>query len=66
MLERETSADGKVTHGFLVAVELKADGPTPPHRIADCLKDAVERWEVGKADVQYLGEIDCYEAEKES
>ena len=58
MLERETCEDGKVTHGFLVAVEVKPI--IHPSVVAELLKEYLERWG-SKTDVEYIGKIDCYE-----
>ena len=51
------------TYGYLVAVEVKPI--IQPSVVAELLKEYLERWG-SKTDVAYLGEIDCYEKEKES
>ena len=62
MLSTSHGSQEKVTLGFLVAVEIQK-GSVHPDTIRDVMKDRIEAWD-GKADVEYLGEIDCYEEEK--
>ena len=51
MSERETREDGKVTFGFLVAVEVKVDNIAPPERMREVIQEDIER----NSDIQDSG-----------
>ncbi len=54
------------TYGFLIAVEVEADGPTTPEQVACRIADGLTFMEgIGKVDVEALGKIECFEEEPE-
>ena len=59
---RSTDRLKYVTHGFLVAIETRkgVSGET----MRDCMKESAMKW-WGTMDVEYLGEIDCYDEKDE-